>query len=123
MHGKKNVPDQIAEFTRRLLSSKPSLAAFGDGTEVLNYDTLVQRFQQGNWAQRSSNPMGLGPAPGSEGQMVHGVFERLKQGLMSGSRGISSSSSSNSSSSCSTNSLESSCSSQECSSSCQDDSS
>ena len=86
---------QIAEFTRRLLSSKPSLAAFGDGTEVLNYDALVQRFQQGNWAQRSSNPMGLGPAPGSEGQMVHGVFERLKKGLSmgGGGRGVSSSSS------------------------------
>lgn len=78
----------IAEFTRRLLSSKPSLAAFGDGTDVLNYDNLVQRFETQQWGQRSSNPMGLGSglssaaaAAGGDGQLVHGVFERLKKGL------------------------------------------
>lgn len=78
---------QIAEFTRRLLSSKPSLAAFGDGTHVLDYDALVKRFTEAKWSQRSSNPMGLqGPAAG-DGQMVHGVFERLKKGLSMGGGG------------------------------------
>lgn len=87
---------QIAEFTRRLLSSKPSLAAFGDGTDALNYDNLVKRFDEGNWGQRSSNPMGL---EGPDGQLVHGVFERLKKGLsMSGGRSSYSSSSSGDSS-------------------------
>lgn len=86
---------QIAEFTRRLLSSKPSLAAFGDGTHVLNYDALVKRFGDANWSQRSSNPMGLQGPAGGDGQMVHGVFERLKKGLSmgGGGRGVSSSSS------------------------------
>jgi hypothetical protein len=73
---------QIAEFTRRLLASKPSLAAFGDGTEVLDYDALVQRFSEGKWGQRASNP--LGPDTQS-------VFEKLKQGLVGG-RGMASSS-------------------------------
>lgn len=73
---------QIAEFTRRLLASKPSLAAFGDGTEVLNYDALVKRFSDANWGQRSSNPLG----PESQS-----VFEKLKQGLVGG-RGMASSS-------------------------------
>jgi hypothetical protein len=83
---------QIAEFTRQLLASKPSLAAFGDGTEVLNYDNLIQRFGDAKWGQRSSNPMGLG-TPGSDGQ--HGIIERLKKGFsMSGGRSVSSSSSS-----------------------------
>lgn len=85
---------QIAEFTRRLLASKPSLAAFGDGTEVLNYDNLLQRYASRNWGDRSSNPMGVGP-PGGDGPLVHGVFERLKKGWnMSGGRSASSSSSS-----------------------------
>jgi hypothetical protein len=86
---------QIAEFTRMLLSSKPSLAAFGDGTDVLKYDALVQRFVGQNWGQRSSNPMGLGAAPGADGQLVHGVFEALKKGFsLRGGRAASSSSSS-----------------------------
>lgn len=77
---------QIAEFTRRLLASKPSLAAFGDGTEVLNYDALAKRFSDASWGQRSSNPMG----PDSQS-----VFEKLKQGFsMGGGRGMASSSSS-----------------------------
>jgi hypothetical protein len=90
-------PKQIAEFTRRLLSSKPSLAAFGDGTDVLNYDNLVQRYADANWSQRSSNPMGAGASPYADGQMSHSVFEMLKKGLsMGGGRSISSSSSSSS---------------------------
>ena len=90
---------QIAEFTRQLLASKPSLAAFGDGTEVLNYDNLIQRFGDAKWGERSSNPMGLGTS-GGDGQLAQGVLQRLKKGFsMGGGRGMSSSSSSSSSSS------------------------
>lgn len=90
-------PKQIAEFTRLLLSSKPSLAAFGDGTDVLNYDNLMQRYADANWSQRSSNPMGVGASPYADGQMSQNVFEMLKKGLsMGGGRSMASSSSSGS---------------------------
>jgi len=93
---------QIAEFTRRLLASKPSLAAFGDGTEALSYDQLVERLGKGNWGQRSSNPMGLRTAMDDQ---QSGVFERLVKGLsMGGGRSITSSSSSSSSNSSSSSS-------------------
>uniref|UniRef100_A0A383V7X6 Alpha-MPP n=1 Tax=Tetradesmus obliquus TaxID=3088 RepID=A0A383V7X6_TETOB len=80
----------IANFTRRLLSSKPSLATYGDGSEAASYEGLLQRYSQVNLHNRAA------AAGGEQQQLVHGVLERLKQGF--GSRGFSSSSSSSSSS-------------------------
>jgi hypothetical protein len=109
----------IAEFTRRLLASKPSLAAFGDGTNALNYDALQQRYVDAGWGSRATNPMGVQGLPhgggGANGdparqQMVAGVFEKLaglkrnmgmssNSGSDNGGRSMSSSSSSSSSNS------------------------
>jgi hypothetical protein len=37
-------PQMISDFVRQLLSSKPSLAAFGDGAEGVSYDQLLARY-------------------------------------------------------------------------------
>lgn len=83
-------PKAVADFMRRLLSSKPSLAAFGDGADAVNYDALVKRYDN-----RNSQGFGVlrpgfldGRSRGLEqqgrGQLVHGVLERLKQGVLGG---------------------------------------
>jgi hypothetical protein len=82
----------IAKFTLRLLSSKPSLAAYGDGSDAASYEGLLQRYSQVNLHNRAAHAAGE-----QQQQLVHGVLERLKQGF--GSRSFSSSSSSDSSSS------------------------
>jgi hypothetical protein len=75
----------------QLLSSKPSLAAFGDGSEAASYEGLLQRYSQVSLHNRAANAAGE-----QQQQLVHGVLERLKQGF--GGRSFSSSSSSSSSS-------------------------
>lgn len=83
----------VADFMRRVLSSKPSLAAFGNGAEAVNYDALLQRYS----SRANSQGLGLLKPGGFEaarargleqqgrGQIVHGVLERLKQGVLGGS--------------------------------------
>ena len=36
-------PADICAFVSRLLESKPSLAAFGDGTEAVKYESVLAR--------------------------------------------------------------------------------
>ncbi|GBF91706.1 mitochondrial-processing peptidase subunit alpha [Raphidocelis subcapitata] len=64
-------PKMVAEFVRRLLASKPSLAAFGDGADALNYDQLLARYGPGG---AGAGAGGGAPAGGGGGGSV---FSRL----------------------------------------------
>jgi hypothetical protein len=96
----------IAEFTRRLLSSKPSLAVFGENADKVSYENLLQRYKQVDWSRRATNNLWGVPIvqqqqaqeqrPVEVSHSVHGVFERLKAGFTRGGSGLSSSSSSSS---------------------------
>jgi len=49
----------IAEFTRRLLSTKPSLAVFGENTDKVSYDALEELLQARGLVQQSGEePVG-----------------------------------------------------------------
>lgn len=39
-------PRDISTFVAKLLSSKPSLATYGDGTGAVKYDSLLARYAQ-----------------------------------------------------------------------------
>jgi len=62
-------PKMISEFVRQLLNSKPSLAAYGDSSEDLNYDHLVARYD-GEGQQAAAAAAAAGGSTGS-------VFTRL----------------------------------------------
>ena len=62
-------PKMISEFVRRLLQSKPSLAAFGDGADALNYDHRVARYARDGGAAAA--------AAGGGGSSGGSVFTRL----------------------------------------------
>jgi hypothetical protein len=47
-------PKMISEFVRRLLSTKPSLAAFGDAADTLSYEQLLARYGGGAAAARAA---------------------------------------------------------------------
>jgi hypothetical protein len=53
-------PKMISEFVRRLLASKPSLAAFGDAAETLSYEQLLARYGGGAGAAAAAGAGGGG---------------------------------------------------------------
>jgi hypothetical protein len=69
-------PKMVADFVRRLLQSKPCLAAHGDGAADAAYDPLVARY-----APQQHSPRGgvaaAAAAAASAASGGGGVFERL----------------------------------------------
>lgn len=60
-------PKAIAEFATSLFNSKPSLAAYGDGTDQVDYDAVVARFKPGGSSRLGFRGRGglFGAAAGS----------------------------------------------------------
>lgn len=56
-------PKDIATFTQRLLATPPSIALYGDGTEAVDPDTVVQRFS-GLRQNLMAGGRGIRAAPG-----------------------------------------------------------
>ena len=67
-------PSNLSSFVLSLLTSKPSLAVYGDGVEAANYDALLARYGNGE-INSNSNASSKGV------QSNPSTSERLRQAL------------------------------------------
>lgn len=65
-------PSDLSSFVSRLLSSKPSLAVYGDGVESANYDVLLTRY---------GSASGIPYNTSSKGQSSSSTSDRLRKAL------------------------------------------